>query len=871
MAAIFQIRRGDSSNTASLHNGELYLNTDEKALQLGTPVAGTPIKLVSLDTPSFGDIILSGSAYISGNIALGGNIYLGDNLANDTVNVNSPFSGSIVPSGSNVFDLGTSTTVYRNIYANNISSSTIDSLGNVKAFSASLDLRLDYLEAASSSVSVSISNLNLYTESQDTRNVAVAVHTSSMETRMAQLAIVSGSLIATASNHEGRIDDLELASSSVSTSIGNLNLYTQSQDTRNIAVAVHTSSIETRMAQLAIISGSLISTASNHEGRIDELELASSSVSTSIGELNSYSQSLKTAIELTGSSITVLGNLVVKGTQTVIDSTTIQLGDNIIELNGSSNTNGGLLVKDPTGGSVVSGSLLWDSTNDYWKGGVLGNESKILLAGGDNILSSSFQTFDEFSSSVDSRLDILELASSSASSSIESLNRYTQSQDTRNSNLAIYTGSVETRFIEVGVVSGSLLTSASVAKTTNDSQDISISNINTFSASALTRLSTLEVETANLETFSASTLTRLTTLETDTANLELFSSSQLTQNNTLATYTTSVDVSLNNINTFSSSALTRLTSLEVETVNLELFSASINYFSASIFTDFSNSYDAVSESFDYRISILDPGNISASFGALNAFTSSATIRLHNLELFTSSIIDDTFEEIASSTHTLVSGSSQIVGILSDLNSFTSSINTTIKTKLDAEGVLSGSNQVLGGTNIVSASTDSTTVDFTITNGNITANLIGGVVSGSSQILGGSTIHSSSIGDYQFNSIGVGTAASTTAGEIRATGDITAYYSSDIRLKENITPIPNALEKVNQISGNTYDWKEGYDEVHSHKGNDVGVIAQEIEQILPQIVTNRDSGFKAVQYEKIIPLLIEAIKELSAKVDRLENK
>jgi hypothetical protein len=120
-------------------------------------------------------------------------------------------------------------------------------------------------------------------------------------------------------------------------------------------------------------------------------------------------------------------------------------------------------------------------------------------------------------------------------------------------------------------------------------------------------------------------------------------------------------------------------------------------------------------------------------------------------------------------------------------------------------------------------------------------------------------------------LGIGTAASTTTGEIRATGDITAYYSSDERLKQNIQPIENALQKVNQISGNTYDWKEGYDEVHSHKGNDVGLIAQENEQILPQIVTNRDNGFKAVQYEKIIPLLIQAIKELSVKIEVLENK
>ena len=274
---------------------------------------------------------------------------------------------------------------------------------------------------------------------------------------------------------------------------------------------------------------------------------------------------------------------------------------------------------------------------------------------------------------------------------------------------------------------------------------------------------------------------------------------------------------------------------------------------------------------------------------LHIFSASAKISIANLETFTSS---------ANTRLTALEVET------ANLESFTSSINTTIKTKLNADGVLSGSNQVLGGTNIVSASTDSSTVDFTITNGNITANLIGGVVSGSSQvigilsslnsftssidttiktklnadgvisgsiqILGGSSIHSSSIGNYRFNSIGVNTAASGVAGEIQATGDITAYYSSDIRLKENVTPIPNALEKVNKISGNTYDWKEGYDEVHSHKGNDVGVIAQEIEQILPQIVTNRDSGFKAVQYEKMIPLLIEAIKELSAKVDRLEN-
>jgi hypothetical protein len=77
-----------------------------------------------------------------------------------------------------------------------------------------------------------------------------------------------------------------------------------------------------------------------------------------------------------GGDLTVVGNLFVQGTTTTIDSTTIQIGDNILELNGSGAANGGLLVKDATNPNTVSGSLLWDSTNDYWKGGALGSEKQ---------------------------------------------------------------------------------------------------------------------------------------------------------------------------------------------------------------------------------------------------------------------------------------------------------------------------------------------------------------------------------------------------------------------------------------------------------------------------------------------------------------
>ena len=86
------------------------------------------------------------------------------------------------------------------------------------------------------------------------------------------------------------------------------------------------------------------------------------------------------------------------------------------------------------------------------------------------------------------------------------------------------------------------------------------------------------------------------------------------------------------------------------------------------------------------------------------------------------------------------------------------------------------------------------------------------------------------------------------------------------MKDNITPIDDPLAKVISISGNTYDWNNE----SGKEGKDVGVIAQEIEQVLPEAVTTRKNGYLAVDYDKVVPLLVEAIKELSGKVDKLEK-
>ena len=131
-------------------------------------------------------------------------------------------------------------------------------------------------------------------------------------------------------------------------------------------------------------------------------------------------------------------------------------------------------------------------------------------------------------------------------------------------------------------------------------------------------------------------------------------------------------------------------------------------------------------------------------------------------------------------------------------------------------------------------------------------------------------------DTQVDSFGVGTAASGTTGEIRATNDVTAFYSSDKSLKENIKNIENPLEKVSQINGVTFDWTDDYIKEHGGEDkyfvrkNDVGVIAQEIEKVLPQVVATRENGIKAVKYDRIVALLIESIKELKKEIEELKS-
>lgn len=267
-------------------------------------------------------------------------------------------------------------------------------------------------------------------------------------------------------------------------------------------------------------------------------------------------------------------------------------------------------------------------------------------------------------------------------------------------------------------------------------------------------------------------------------------------------------------------------------------------------------------------------------GAFTPTSSSLSTRMTAQEVFSSSAAS-TFAsntEINSATASLSSSLSLDIA----KNVSTGSDHETRITSLENTSLLSGSSQVLSGSGVFSSS----------------AQLPDGLVSGSPQVitlLDGQDISVNSISAsiyheiYTTQSINLGsgsfqfgdsiddthvftgsvfmTGSLTVTGIISASDDIIAFASSDERLKDNVALIANALDKVNLIGGYEFDWNSN----SSHSGHDVGVIAQEIEKVLPEVVATRDNGYKAVRYEKIVALLIQAVKEQQLQIDELKSK
>jgi len=602
---------------------------------------------------------------------------------------------------------------------------------------------------------------------------------------------------------------------------------------------------------------------------------------------------------------------------------------------GNVTVGGQLTIGDATADTVnvvasLSSSLIPQTTNAF----DLGSATKIWR---DLYISSGSIKMYDGSGALVSTITATSLNSNT--SSVNALNSFSASQLTQNSTLATYTGSVDTRLTEIGVVSGSLISSASAAS-------VSISNLNTFSGSQLTQNTALATVTGSLISSASVAKTTNDAQDVSITNLNTNSASVNTSVTNINSYTSSLKTALSlsgadltvlgNFTVQGDTTTLNTTNLLVEDKLIEIAvgsttSAAAN--GAGIYISGANAsilWDDAASTLDINKSIDIAGNITLT---------------GNVDGVDVSVFNSNINTTTASLNTSVS----------NLNSFTSSINTTIKSKLDADGVISSSTQLTttfdsrylntGGDGVVSGSAQidvaSTTGDIVLgtrTSGNYVASLVAGTnitlsnntgegatptigltnntisgislgsnlaaltistglsgtsyngsgavtiantgvtsnVAGTGVTVSGATgAVTISIGqavattsNVQFGSIGVGMAASGTSGRIDAANDVVAFSTSDIRFKENITPIPNAIEKIRKISGNTYDWKADLKDVHGYEGNDVGVIAQEIEEVLPQLVQNRDNGYKAVKYDKLVALLIEGIKEQQQHIDNL---
>lgn len=130
-------------------------------------------------------------------------------------------------------------------------------------------------------------------------------------------------------------------------------------------------------------------------------------------------------------------------------------------------------------------------------------------------------------------------------------------------------------------------------------------------------------------------------------------------------------------------------------------------------------------------------------------------------------------------------------------------------------------------------------------------------------------------DLKIRSLGVNCDPGSE-GTIRATSDIIGYFSSDRSLKTNVKPIENALDKIEKLTGVYFDWTDEFIEQHGGEDgyfvrkHDIGVIAQDTEPVLPEVVGTRQDGIKAVKYDRIVALLIQGINELKEEVRELKN-
>ena len=678
----------------------------------------------------------------------------------------------------------------------------------------------------SGSSQITISSTTGYTgfsSSLDSRFVSLENFSSSLNATFAtdsELSAISGAISAS----------LTLISGSLNSSIVNLNSFTSSFS-QSVATSISASNSNITSLSSSVYTSdntqngrlnNLESTTASLSPRVSNLESKSASVDISISNINSYTSSLKSVISVSGQDLTINGNLIIAGTSSVINSETLNISSSIIELNyGGTAVKSGIYTKDATGASLVSGSILWDATNDNWIAGKSGSESKILLAGGDGVVSGSAQILGGtgiFSGSAQLPTGVI-----SGSSQL------TASYDTR----YVVSGSItQTTWDNIaskpaGIISGSsqltssydtrYVISGSITQTTWDNIASKPDGIISGAAQVTTSLDLRYLEVGD----NISTMVGYGTL------------AKTGSNNFIGTQTFTGSVSISG-------------SLILDNANIDTsrYLHSQSAASTTWTVNHSLEYDYPSVTiYDVNNKVIIPDEIT---------------RVSNNQLTI------TFASAESgNAHVSVGGISNLAGDRYLYTQSTPSSTWTITHALNYKyvnvDVYDNNDQLMLPQTVTATNNNTLTLVFAIpTSGNAT------ISKGGAKILNGLTDLGN--GSYQFT------------GSLVVTGEVDAQNfntTSDISLKTNLELIENSLDKVEKLNGYTFDWVENY---NASGVKQIGMIAQEVYAVQPELVTKKEiligntyEEVMLLDYSKVTSLLIGAVKELSEKVKQLENK
>ena len=789
MAAILKLRRGTSFT--SLQESELFYDTALGTIHLGdgggsNTTYKTLIKLNESNSGSLyilnditgshisasGDITASnlslvGDADITGNITLGGDIFLGDGTnATDNINVNASFSGSLIPTTTSVFTLGTDTKKYLDLRVVNATIDNINlpgsgilssSVTDFTDYSQSVDNRLDVEEAKSVTLTEVTASLDNRLDVEEAKSVTLGPLTSSYDIRLSNLQLTSAS-------HDTRLDVEEAKSTTLETVTSSLDTRLDIEEAKSVTLETVTSSFDNRLDNLELDSAS-------QDGRLDNLELESASQDNRLDVEEAKSTTLET---VTSSLDTRLDN--VESYTSSFSSDTVTLTNKTI--NGANNTltvdisrDTNLAVSDTTEVNMI---LTGDTISAELIGGVVSGSSQV-----------DADTIANFDSNVKTKLDDETVVSGSSQVNYSELsgidnNIISASSDSSQVDMIINGGSISAN-LKGGVVSGSIqiLGGSNILSSSNE-------NFNGFSSSVDSRLDTIEGP------LSTSIDSRLDSLEADTHN----HSNKSTLDGINQGLSTSDNV------TFADGDFTG--NVQV-TGNLTVLGAATEISSTELKIE------------DKLITVASGSADSAAADGAGIEIDGAGKSLKWDHNTTSFVLD---AKVSSSVGFKGEGG-ELTGIDTDQVTEGSNLyytDTRVKTKLNTETVVSGSSQInysaLSGidSNIISASSDTSNIDMIINGGSISANIKGGIVSSSAQISGyndfleinGDSVVSSSAQISIYNKFLEIDGDSVFSSSHQVNADTITNFDSNVKAKLDAETVVSGSSQINADTITNFD-------------------------------------------------------------------